>query len=392
MNKTIKVFLLCFAFVAVIFDFLSINLAEAEQGLSIEEVRSQVKQIEKDLLEQEGALQNIDVRERDILGEIEKLEKDISVHRRSLRELSGQIKRVSKKVQAHKRRVRELNESSQDTKEYLKERLVAFYKFGRLGYVGLLATADGLQEFQRTIKYMKSIMAKDRQMLDMMERQVNQTKNELNMLREDMTKLELLQEARNKKMAMVEKTIEKKVFLLMKAHDEKEFYAKAVKELKGAAHALNQTVLHLEEQQEQQEAGTFSSESFSKMKGKLPFPLKGEIVKDVEQLGSNPFMHRKGVYIKGSLGEKVRSVFPGKIDYSGWFKGYGQMVIVNHGSHYFTLFAHLEERVGEEGEIVLAGEAIGLAGNPGWDVGPGVYFEIRKGGDNLEPEKWLSTE
>jgi murein hydrolase activator len=211
------------------------------------------------------------------------------------------------------------------------------------------------------------------------------------MLREEMAKLEALQEARNKKMAAVEGTIEKKVFLLMKAHDEKAFYAKAVKELKEAARALNQTVLHLEHQQEQQEAETFSPEKFSKMKGKLPFPLKGKIVKNVEQLGSNPFMHRKGVYIQGSPGEEVRSIFLGKIDYSGWFKGYGQMVIVNHGSHYFTLFAHLEERVGQEGNIVSGGEVIGLAGDPGWDVGPGVYFEIRKGGDNLEPEKWLSA-
>ncbi len=389
MNTIIKAFLLSFfVFVAIIFDFLSIDFTEAEQALLIEETRSQVKQIEKDLLEQEGELQSVDIRERGILGEIEKLEKDISTHRRSLRELSDQTKRVSKKVQEHKRRIQELNRASQTTKEYLKERLVAFYKFGRLGYVGLLAATDSLQEFQRTIKYMKSIMAQDRQMLDMMERQMNQTEKELNMLREDMAKLEVLQEAKSKRMAMVEKTIEKKVFLLMKAHNEKEFYAKAVKELKEAAHALNQTVLHLE----QQEKGRFSSESFSKMKGKLPFPLKGEIIRDVEQLGSNPFMHRKGVYIKGSPGEKVRSVFPGKIDYSGWFKGYGQMVIVNHGSHYFTLFAHLEERAGEEGEIVSEGQAIGLAGDPGWDIGPGVYFEIRRGGDNLEPEKWLSTE
>ena len=115
-------------------------------------------------------------------------------------------------------------------------------------------------------------------------------------------------------------------------------------------------------------------------------------MRDVEQLGSNPFMHRKGVYIKGFLGEEVKSIFPGKIDYSGWFKGYGQLVIVNHGSHYFTIFAHLEERLREAGEAVEDGEAIGLTGDPGWRIGPGVYFEIRKGGEHLAPERWLKTE
>jgi septal ring factor EnvC (AmiA/AmiB activator) len=130
MNTIIKAFLLSFfVFVAIIFDFLSIDFTEAEQALLIEETRSQVKQIEKDLLEQEGELQSVDIRERGILGEIEKLEKDISTHRRSLRELSDQTKRVSKKVQEHKRRIQELNRASQTTKEYLKERLVAFYTF-----------------------------------------------------------------------------------------------------------------------------------------------------------------------------------------------------------------------------------------------------------------------
>jgi septal ring factor EnvC (AmiA/AmiB activator) len=102
-------------------------------------------------------------------------------------------------------------------------------------------------------------------------------------------------------------------------------------------------------------------------------------------------MHRKGVYITGSPGEEVRAVFPGRVDFSGWFKGYGQMIIVNHGSHYFTIFAHLDERMRETGDMVEADEPLGLVGNPGWEAGPGVYFEIRKGSEHLDPNAWLNT-
>ena len=171
----------------------------------------------------------------------------------------------------------------------------------------------------------------------------------------------------------------------MKTHREKEFYAKAVKELKEATRALSDTMMHLETKEKE----GMVSESFAKMKGKLPLPLKGKILRDVKQFGFNPFMHRKGIYITGSQGEAVRSVFPGRIDYSGWFKGYGQLLIIDHGYHYFTVFAHLEEIVKKKGEAVSGGEVIGVAGDPGWQVGPGVYFEIRKGGNHLDPKRWL---
>jgi septal ring factor EnvC (AmiA/AmiB activator) len=143
---------------------------------------------------------------------------------------------------------------------------------------------------------------------------------------------------------------------------------------------------------ETEEREGFLAKGFAEMKGKLPLPIKGKILRDIKQFGSNPFMHRKGIYIKGSPGEEIRSVFPGRIDYSGWFKGYGQLMIINHGSHYFTILAHLEERAKEKGEMVSGGEAVGLVGDLGWHVGPGIYFEMRRGGDYLDPERWLKKE
>lgn len=232
---------------------------------------------------------------------------------------------------------------------------------------------------------MKAIMAQDKQITDMLDRQMRQVENELGILKENMATIEALEKVKNRRMALLEKYIGKKVFLLMKIHKEKEFYTKAVKELREAAQALSETMLHLETEEKE----SLLPQRFAKMKGKLPLPLKGKILRDVKQFGSNPFMHRKGIYIKGSPGEAVRSVFPGRIDYSGWFKGYGQLLIIDHGYHYFTIFAHLEERVKEKGEMVTEGEVIGLVGDPGWQVGPGIYFEIRKGGNHLDPKGWL---
>ena len=386
MNQIVKgspalFFILC----ALIFIFCFLDFLRADERSSIESNNSQIQQIEKDLLEQQGELLSVDIKEKGILGEIERLEREVVIHKRSVNELSSRIKEISCEIKSGQKRVQRLNESSSAAKTYLKKRLVAFYKFGRPGYVWLLANSDTLQEFQKTIKHMKTIMAQDRQVLDILDRQMRQVASELSRLKENVAKVAELKKVKNSRMALLGKYIEKKVFLLMKTHREKEFYAKAVKELKEATRALSETMMHLETRKKK----SMAPESFAKMKGKLPLPLKGKILRDVKQFGFNPFMHRRGVYITGSPGEAVRSVFPGRIDYSGWFKGYGQLLIIDHGHHYFTVFAHLEEIAKKKGEAVSGGEVIGVVGDPGWQVGPGVYFEIRKGGNHLDSKRWL---
>ena len=386
MNQIVKgspalFFILC----VLIFIFCFLDFLRADERSSIESNNSQIQQIEKDLLEQQGELLSVDSKEKGILVEIERLEREVVTHKRSVKELSRRIKEISCEIKSGQNRLQRLNESSSAAKTYLKKRLVAFYKFGRPGYVWLLASSATLQEFQKTIKYMKTIMAQDRQVLDILDRQMRQGESELSRLKENVAKVAELKKVKNSRMALLEKYIEKKVFLLMKTHKEKEFYAKAVKELKEATRALSDTMMHLETRKKK----SMAPEGFAKMKGKLPLPLKGKILRDVKQFGFNPFMHRKGIYITGSPGEAVRSVFPGRIDYSGWFKGYGQLLIIDHGYHYFTVFAHLEEIVKKKGEAVSGGEVIGVVGDPGWQVGPGIYFEIRKGGNHLESKRWL---
>jgi len=371
----------------LIVNFLFIDFSGAAERPPTEITRSQIQQTEKYLLEQQSELNSVDVKQKGILAEIERLERDVAINRASLRQLSGQIEKLSGEIQQGQKRIQQLNRSSHATKQGLKGRLAAFYKFGRPGYVRLLVTSASVQDFQKVVKYMKAIMDQDRQVLDMLGRQRSHLQDELAALRENMAKVEALREAKDRRMAELERCIEEKVLLLMRVHREKEFYAKAVKELKEASETLNEAIMHLELGERERPL----PEGFAAMKGKLPLPLEGEVIKDVEKLGSNPFLHRKGIYIKGNPMEEIRSVFPGRVDYSGWFKGYGQLLIINHGSRYYTVYAHLEDRIKQRGETVSGGEAVALVGDPGWQIGPGVYFEIRRGGDYLDPIGWLKV-
>jgi len=123
----------------------------------------------------------------------------------------------------------------------------------------------------------------------------------------------------------------------------------------------------------------------------LLLPVDGKILKKSTKSGEREFTTLKGIYIEAPFGSHVKAVFPGRVDFSGQLKGYGQVVVINHGSRFFTISAYLLQRNKQEGEMVEKGDIIGQVGETGMETGPALYFEIREGETNLNPLKWLKV-
>jgi murein hydrolase activator len=98
---------------------------------------------------------------------------------------------------------------------------------------------------------------------------------------------------------------------------------------------------------------------------------------------------QNGVDIEAPSGAPVRAVAPGRVVHAGWFKGYGNLVIVDHGDGYHTLVAHLTAMQTAMGEEVDAGDVLGTVGDSGSLKGPYLYFEIREKGRPVDPRPWL---
>jgi len=132
---------------------------------------------------------------------------------------------------------------------------------------------------------------------------------------------------------------------------------------------------------------------FASLKGKLPSPVKGEIVTfyGKEKLPRfNTFILHNGIRIKAPYGSEIRSIYHGKVIYSDWFKGYGNIIIIDHGDSYYSLSCHASRLFKEVGNMVKQGEVIGLVGDTGSLYGSGLYFEIRHGGKSVNPLNWLA--
>jgi septal ring factor EnvC (AmiA/AmiB activator) len=98
-----------------------------------------------------------------------------------------------------------------------------------------------------------------------------------------------------------------------------------------------------------------------------------------------------GIEIRAPVGSDVRAVYDGRVVYVGWFRGYGKMLILDHGDQFYTLYAHASELYKAVGEVVRQGEVVAAAGDTGALDGPGLYFEIRQGGKPLDPAEWLAV-
>jgi septal ring factor EnvC (AmiA/AmiB activator) len=101
---------------------------------------------------------------------------------------------------------------------------------------------------------------------------------------------------------------------------------------------------------------------------------------------------RNGVDFGAQRGAGVRATARAEVRFAGWFRGYGKIVILDHGDSFFTVSGHLDEIHVQVGDRVDEGETIGSVGETGSLSGPRLYFELRRGGEALDPVPWLSAE
>jgi septal ring factor EnvC (AmiA/AmiB activator) len=128
--------------------------------------------------------------------------------------------------------------------------------------------------------------------------------------------------------------------------------------------------------------------SFAKLKGKLTKPLSGKIIRTYRSLRAG-YSRWDGVVIGNDSGQNVVATAYGRVAFADWLRGYGLLIVIDHGDEYMTLYGHNESLLAEVGDWVQADQVIATAGNSGNIDSTGVYFEIRKAADPTNPVPWF---
>lgn len=351
------------------------------------EKKDQIRKLETDLSREKEKYLKFGEKEKSLLDQLSDIEKKTAEQRHLLKQIRHKLELQKKELQEGRKRQAALEDRVKKVEGRLERRLVAFYKYARRGYVRLLTTSIGMDQLRKRVKYLTVVMGEDQRLFKEMMGMKRDLNQEISRIQGKLEAIDALEQAEEGRLAAIKKELDKRVILLVKIHKEKEFYETAVRELELAATNLKDTLLELEKKQTPKALPS----GFSNAKGKLPLPCKGKIIRNASPLGRGTRGSNQGIYIDGTPGAEVKAIFPGRVEYSGWLKGYGQIVIINHGSRFFSISGHLMERNKSEGDMVAKGTVIGLLGQSESLAGPRLYFELRRGGSTLDPFKWLKV-
>ena len=133
------------------------------------------------------------------------------------------------------------------------------------------------------------------------------------------------------------------------------------------------------------DAGTFAT-----LKGKLRLPARGELINRFGSPRSDSGLSWKGLFIRSPSGQEVRAVAAGRVVFAEWIRGFGNLMIVDHGESYLTIYGNNEALLKLVGDSVRTGDAVATVGNSGGNPDSGLYFEIRHRGKAFDPLRWVS--
>jgi septal ring factor EnvC (AmiA/AmiB activator) len=270
----------------------------------------------------------------------------------------------------------------------LRPRLLARARMGRAGELRILLAARSLADLVKRNYLMDRILSRDLALLGearaaLAERERARAEREL-----EAGRLQVLAVDAEDRRAQAEARREERETLLAALRSARAFHERAAGEAGVQARKLADFVATLPPPR----AAMAGPGGFAALRGRLPLPAQGPITVGFGRVVNpkfNTVTVQNGIDVEAPTGAPVRAIAPGRVVHAGWFKGYGNLVIVDHGEGYHTLVAHLASMQTAMGEEVAPGDVLGTVGDSGSLKGAYLYFEIRERGRPVDPRPWL---
>lgn len=359
--------------------------------------KKELQRIKREMREKKKEIKRADRKERSILSDLERMDREVQAGKA---ELAAQQKRL-REAEASLRHVEKSNADISRELDRLKQlygrRVRALYKMSRNGYAAAMPVSDDQGDTLKRIKYLSMIAERDRVL-------IRDYGNSLNTLAVQQA------EIAEKKQAFVERQREigikktelearkrEKAVLLASVREEKGLYEQTLHELEESSASLWGMIRKAEQERKAAKAAQQPPKQPVHSSGidnsRLPWPLEGQVLTRFGTQRHPQFktmVFRRGIEIAAREGEPVHAVSDGQVAYADWYKGYGKLMIIEHGAGFYTLYGNLSRLDLNKGDRVLRSQVIGLAGDTGSLKGSKLYFEIRRNGEAQDPLLWLA--
>jgi len=359
----------------------------------IKRFREKAETISLKIKKSETEVQMFTKKELNIINNLNHIDLSLNTARKKASESSTDLITLEKQISETTAASKGLVIKIEENEVYAAKRLVSLYKMNWLGRLNVLASAESLFNLFQCKKNLELILSHDQNTranllknkleLQMLLVRLNTQKKEKLSLEDDLEEqIQIMAAKRAQRASLLDDIRSKRT--LEKA---------AIESLKQAAKDLNIIIKSLNSAAVP--SGRIKKKSpkdFTSLKGLLNMPVMGKIVNYFGPYKNSKFNvvnFRSGIVIQADRGEPIRAVFGGKILFASWLKGYGNMIIVDHGDNYYTVYAHAEELFASKGDIVEKGEVVATVGDTGSMIGPNLHFEVRHHGKPVDPLRWI---
>ena len=359
----------------------------------IEKEREGLEKLKRDIEVQRRKAREVVKKAGSILNEMEEIDGRLVLKERERRLAELRMEQKDAETAKIERETRALESSMGRQRGIVGARLRAIYKQRRWGAIGWLLTLKDPHDLLRRYAYVRRIARADQELFS----GYLTTFRSLESRRADLARarasLQAIKVEAERTIGDIREDRRAKERLLNRIQAEKKTREKALAELEESGRQIQDLIRTLEEKRKAEGArppppgGTAGF-----VRGGLAWPSDGKVVAAFGRQRHPKFdfpIFRKGIEIAAPVGGFVRAAFEGTVSYADWFRGYGLLVIIDHGENYYSLYGHNAKLFVSVGDRVANGQVIGEVGETGLSEGRTVYFEIRHGVEALDPLQWL---
>jgi murein hydrolase activator len=368
---------------------------EAAKRRELEEIRQQARESREQASRFKG-------KETKALGQLRRTQREFDLTRRRLRSLQNRHDTLDQQLGVTRQTLQQTLLTLEQQKAKLARRLRNMYKAGAERELEFLLSTDSFAQLLARWDFVVMIAEQDRLLLEDIEgkkEQVQATQQKLEVNLGQIRDNEQQTAAQNRKLGQLTSQREKQV---VQIRTQRQTYEAAAAELEKTAKDIQRLLARLERQRQTEDqrrrAGGRTPEpytgDFARARKRLDWPVEGSVVgrfgpERHPRFGTTTL--NNGIDIAAAAGTAVHAVARGRVDFtSDDFAAFGQVIVVNHGSGFYTLYGHLSEILVRQEQEVTAGQTVGRVGDSGTSLkGTVLHFEVRNGGSALDPEDWL---
>jgi septal ring factor EnvC (AmiA/AmiB activator) len=364
------------------------SLTDGLQADTRDSLQQQKQDIETRIQQEQGRVREFTQAEAQLIENLDSIDFQLNQAQIRMNAIHQQIKALERNMTEIRSDRQALAQRIDDRQSYAEKRLTALYRMHAAGRMNMMAPPDTLFDFLVNRRAMAQVVNADYDLLDRLARDMTRMQVLESQLIEQASAVKKLEQDLTEEVQIKTAASRKKQEILQAVQQQKKVSHAALASLEKSARDLDQQIMALEKQNQ----AVPDPGAFFRQKGRLILPVPGKIISrfGIKQSGDyKSFTFQSGIDIRGEQGEPVRSVFRGDVIFAKWLKGYGNVVIIDHGDHYYTLYAHLQEMFRKKGDAVDTGDVIATLGDTGSLKGMRLHFELRHHGKPVDPLKWL---